>query len=93
MYGHPVTPTKSRLRSKTYWFNLVILALAGMEMQLQVLKPLLPIDVFQLIVFVLPIVNMVLREFTDRGVGGYTPPRRLPPHPGGLGSARPEDYE
>jgi len=94
MYGYPITPPKSRRRSKTYWVNLFILVLAGAEMQLSFLQPLLPVNVFQLLAFLLPIVNLVLREFTDRGVGRYRPPPFIGEFGNrGFGNKRPEDFQ
>lgn len=69
MYGHPVTPSKPRWKSKTYIVNLIIVALAGAESHTPFLQPLLPVNVFVLLSFLLPMVNLVLRENTDRAVG------------------------
>ena len=74
MYGHPVTPPKPRWRSKTYLANGAILALAAAELHWSFLQPLLPMNVYQLFAFLLPVINFVLREFTDRGVGVVRPP-------------------
>jgi hypothetical protein len=108
MYGYPITPPKSRLRSKTHWVNLLVIVLMGAETQLNLLQPLLPVNVFALVAFLLPLVNMVLRELTARGVrpvrlggGRQWPPaaREKPWHsytPGTgprPGAARPEDEE
>jgi len=88
MYGHPLTPPKPRWKSKTYLVNLAIVALAAAEMQLNFLQPLLPMNVYTLFVFALPIVNLVLREYTDRPVGKIKnpPPSAItypaPPEPG-----------
>ena len=69
MYGFPVTPSKPRWQSKTYSINLAVIALAGAELKLQFLQPFLPVNAFLLISFLLPIVNSILRENTDRAVG------------------------
>ncbi len=69
MYGNPVTPSKSRFQSKTYLVNLAIVVLAGAELKLRFLQPLLPVNVFMLLSFLLPFVNFILRENTDRAVG------------------------
>ncbi len=106
MYGYPMTPPKSRLRSKTHWLNALVLVLMGAEMQLNLLQPLLPVNVFALVAFLLPLVNMLLREFTDRGVRPVRLGRRQwPPVPRErpwasytpgtgprTGGARPEDF-
>ncbi len=80
MYGHPMTPPKPRWKSKTYWVNLLILALAGAEMQLNLLQPALPVNVYALLAFLLPIVNVALREVTSTPVGKLppTPPPEVP---------------
>lgn len=69
MYGHPVTPSKSRLKSRTHLINLAIMALAGAETQFHFIQPLLPVNVYALFSLLLPVTNMVLRENTDRAVG------------------------
>lgn len=74
MYGYPVTPPKPRWKSKTYWANATALALLAAESNLHVLQPLLPVNVYLVAAFLLPVLNFVLREFTDRGVGAVRPP-------------------
>lgn len=69
MYGYPVTPPKKRARSKVYWVNGVILALAAVEANFQALEPLLPVSVWQVLAFLVPVVNLVLREYTHQAVG------------------------
>ncbi len=64
-----VVKAKPRRRSKTYWANLLAIALIGAETQLHILQPLLPVSVFTLAAFTLPIINLVLREFTRGPVG------------------------
>lgn len=54
--------------SRTLWLNAVVLALAAAESQLQVLQPLLPVNVFSLVAFVLPVANAALRFVTTQGV-------------------------
>ncbi len=88
MYGHPMTPPKPRWKSKTYWVNGAILALAGAETQLHFLQPALPMNVFSVFAFALPVINLVLREFTSTPVGRiknpppFTPPFLVTPHEG-----------
>lgn len=94
MYGYPMTPPKSRLRSRTHWVNLLAIALMGAETQLNILQPLLPVNVYALVAFLLPVANLVLRELTDRGVapirvGG----RQWPPAHRPAAAARPEEHE
>lgn len=83
MYGHPVTPPKSRWKSKTYWVNALLLVLFALEANLHLLQPLLAVNVFQLAAFVIPFVNFILREFTNRGVGALPAPgsaKAVDPH-------------
>ncbi len=87
MYGQVneasfTTPPKPRRRSKTYWANGVLLALAAAELHWSVLQPLLPVNVYQLFAFLLPVMNFVLREFTHSGVGAVRqPPPAKPADP------------
>ena len=82
MYGHPMTPPKQRRHSKTYWVNGLILALAGAETQLHVLQPLLPMNMHTIFAFALPVINLVLREFTTAPVGRIkNPPPPTVPYP------------
>lgn len=55
-------------KSRTVLFNMAVLALAGAESQLNFLQPLLPVNVYSLIAFALPIVNGALRLVTSAGV-------------------------
>jgi hypothetical protein len=88
MYGHPLTPPKPRRKSKTYWANGLILALVGAETQLHVLQPLLPVSVYIVAAFALPVINIYLRELTTGPVGKIknppppTLPNPAPPEPG-----------
>lgn len=52
-------------RSKTLWFNALVLMLAAAEVQLQVLKDVLPGGLFAWLAFVLPIGNAALRLITN----------------------------
>ncbi len=69
MYDYPVTPSKPRWKSKTHLLNLAFAALAAAELKWAFLQALLPVNVFLLGSFLLPVVNMILRENTDRAVG------------------------
>jgi hypothetical protein len=69
MYGHPMTPPKPRWKSKTYWASAIALSLAGAESQLHFVQAVLPGNAYAWIAFVLPIVNMVIREYTSTPVG------------------------
>lgn len=57
-------PTKPWYRSKTMWFNALVAAATAAETQVQLLQPLLPINVYQLIVFVLVTGNAALRTIS-----------------------------
>jgi hypothetical protein len=48
-------------RSKTIWFNLIILMLAAAETQLNVLQGILPGGLYAWLAFVLPVGNAGLR--------------------------------
>jgi hypothetical protein len=54
--------------SWTLWVNLVTLVLAVAETQVNLLQPLLPVNVWHLLAFVLPIVNALLRFKTSVGL-------------------------
>lgn len=54
--------------SRTIWFNLIVLALASAETQLQVLKDVLPGGLYAWLAFVLPVGNAALRFITTTGV-------------------------
>lgn len=54
--------------SWTLWINLITLVLAVAETQVQLLQPLLPVNVWHLVAFVLPIVNAMLRFKTTCGL-------------------------
>lgn len=56
-------------KSKTLWFNAVVLMLAAAESQLNVLQGALPGGLFAWLAFVLPVVNAALRFITSTGVG------------------------
>lgn len=55
---------KRRRQSLTYLVNAIVIALAGAEAQMHVIQAKLGVDVYVWISFALPIVNMILREFT-----------------------------
>lgn len=47
--------------SKTLWFNLIMLALAAAESQLNVLQGVLPGGLYAWLAFILPVGNAMLR--------------------------------
>lgn len=55
---------KAWWRSRTLLINGVVLVLAAAEAQLQLLQPLLPVDIYSLVAFGLPVVNALLRVIT-----------------------------
>lgn len=61
--------TKAWWRSRTVWANLLIGVLLLAETNLHLLQPLLPLNVYQLTAFVLPILNLFLRAITRTGIG------------------------
>jgi hypothetical protein len=73
MYGHPMTPPKLRRKSRTYIANLVMLALVAAESKIEFLQPLLGVNVYQLVAFGIPILNLILREVTSGPVGSVLP--------------------
>ena len=62
------TDAKHWLRSKTMWVNIGVASFALAEVNFHLLQPLLPVNVFQVIAFALPIVNLVLRSITNKGL-------------------------
>ena len=56
-------------KSRTLWFNALALALAAAELQLNVLRGVLPGGVYAWLAFVLPVGNAALRLITHTGVG------------------------
>lgn len=55
---------KAWWKSRTLLVNAAVLMLAAAETQLQVLQPLLPVNVYSLIAFGLPVANALLRVIT-----------------------------
>ena len=56
---------KAWWRSRTLWLNLLMMLLALAETNFRVLQPMLPVNVFAVIAFVLPIANAALRLVTN----------------------------
>lgn len=61
-------PCKHPLRSRTLIVNAIALALIAAEAQLGLLQQVLPVNVYALAAFVLPVVNAALRLATNTGV-------------------------
>ena len=55
-------------RSRTLWFNAIVLMLAAAEAQLQVLKDVLPGGLYPWLAFVLPVGNAALRFITTTAI-------------------------
>ncbi len=55
-------------RSKTLWFNAIVLALAAAETQLNVLQGVLPGGLYAWLAFVLPVGNAALRFITTTAI-------------------------
>lgn len=55
---------KSRLKSKTLWFNYITAILIVVEAQLHVLTPLVSASLVPFLLLGIPIANAILREFT-----------------------------
>lgn len=55
-------------RSKTLWFNAIVLALAAAETQLKVLEGVLPGGLYAWLAFVLPVGNAALRFITTTAI-------------------------
>ena len=76
--GMPPLPNTLQVQvvphAKPWWtsriliVNALALALAMAESQLQLLKPVLPVDTFTLLAFLLPVVNAGLRLVTTTAV-------------------------
>ena len=60
---------KSRLKSKTHWFNAIALTLGVVEAKMGVLAPFLGAQTGAVLMVAVPVVNMLLREMTSQPVG------------------------
>lgn len=61
-----VTRPKPWWQSRMLVVNAAALALAGVESQLDVLQPMLPVNVYAVMSVALPIINMGLRTVTSQ---------------------------
>jgi len=59
---------KAWWRSRVLLLNAAVLMLAAAESQVSVLQPLLPVNVYALIAFVLPVLNAGLRFATSTSI-------------------------
>jgi len=62
-------PRKPWWKSRTLWFNALVLALTAAETQINVLQGALPGGLFPWVAFGLPVVNAALRFITAQGLG------------------------
>jgi hypothetical protein len=77
---HVQPPSKPWWKSKTLWLNVVVLVCAAAETQLNVLQPLLPVNVYGLVAFGLPLLNVLLRTVTAARLTLSNPqPPQTPP--------------
>lgn len=60
--------SKKWYHSKTMLFNLLVASMLLIEQNLNFLQPLLPINIYALLSFVVPLVNMWLRIITTKGI-------------------------
>ena len=60
--------TKEWYKSKTMWFNLAVGVAAGMPMALPILQPLLTPVLYLTAMFIVAVVNIVLRSITEQGL-------------------------
>lgn len=60
--------SKKWYKSKTMWFNLLVASMLLIEQNINLLQPLLPINLYALVSFIVPLVNMWLRVVTTNGV-------------------------
>lgn len=60
--------SKKWYQSKTMLFNLLVASMLLIEQNLNFLQPLLPINIYALLSFVVPLVNMWLRVITTQEI-------------------------
>lgn len=69
-------------KSRTLWLNLMVLLLAAAEAKLQMLQPVLKVDVYTWLSFGLPLLNLVLRTVTAQPLTlGQQPAADAPAEP------------
>lgn len=66
-------PVKTMWLSKTLFFNSVIVAMLYAEANISKLQGILPGNKYEIVAFVLPLVNLMLRFYTKQGVVAKTP--------------------
>ena len=70
--GLPRRPAKRWWHSRTLWFNALCAGLAAAEAGFGALAPLLPVNVYGMLAFVLPLGNALLRVLTTRPLTAQT---------------------
>lgn len=63
-----ITQQKPWWRSKTMRVNLIVTALLLAEANLQLVQPIVPVNLYAVAAFGLPIINMLLRAITTSGI-------------------------
>lgn len=61
-------PGKPRVKSKTHWFNVSALLFSAAAVNLPALEGVVGREFYQVALFVIPAVNMVLRELTKEPI-------------------------
>lgn len=70
MASYKRVAVKTWWKSKTLWFNAVVAALAGAEASFSFLQPIVPVNVYGILAFVLAVGNSVLRLITSQPITG-----------------------
>lgn len=68
MYGG-LPPPKSRIKSRTHWFNVIMAVFVGLEANIHLLQPLLPVNVYAVTTLIAILGNIALRELTRQPIG------------------------
>ena len=67
MYSYPPT-FKSWWQSKTLWINAIVASLVALEGTTGFLQPQLPVNLYAAVAVSLPILNVILRVLTTKGL-------------------------
>ena len=76
-----VAPAKPWWQSRVLWVNALALAFAAAESRLQLLQGVLPLNTYELLAFVLPVANAVLRLVTSTAITAGALPAAAPTTP------------
>ena len=76
--GQVVPGSKPWYQSRQLLINMVLIGLAAAESQLNILQPLLPVNIYTVLTFALPVVNMMLRVTRGRTAITLGPEQALP---------------